>query len=474
MNRAKKYTLPEVFNNAEIGFVFEFYSSKKTNFIVENLSKLTAKNVVTTNDVHYEPTFSKTILLKEYNARKPRYSFKIARQKFSSAIPVLKEVLQWISETSDTTFDTLMRVNMAFDTKHLQTLREIPTMSTDKLILKLDEEYIYERFPDQRDSPYAMSIKTLMPVTETVYLQDLVKNVNYVIGTPKGSYYGVDFEKYPDGILEFNYIGGVDYPEKQKEILELIEYYVIKTYQSLNETDYTKSELSELKFMTNQFYKVQEAYYEPEKFWELFPEVKVGINMRRDSQMLKTFWPKIRNTLFEMVVNNHLRKGEFNYDLDIGVYQLRGADIKCSSIKGFDLVKCNISGIVEHCNLIVCEVNNARLINSRVVKGTDITDSYLNKVSIETQNNIKNCLVENNYEVLNCRIEDSIVKFAGIGKLAKLDESTVIIDREEWQPPIDKGVEVEEIRDYKWVKNLLGPHPEQHTFGNEYIKKRYI
>jgi len=272
--------------------------------------------------------------------------------------------------------------------------------------------------------------------------------------------------------LEFNYIGGIDYADKQKEILELLEYYVIKTYQSLNENEYTKSELSELKFMTNQFYKVHEAYYEPEKFKELFPEIDVAVNMRRDSQMLKSYWPKIRNTLFETVINNNLREGQFNYDSDIAIYQLRGADINCTSIKGFDLVKCNITGIVNECNLIVCEVDKARIINSKIVKGVDIKDSYLQGVTIEEGNTIENCFVENNYEVLNCAIKNSIVKFAGLGKFARLDEGTVFIDREEklQQPSI--GVEVEEIRDYHFIKSMK--QTPDLGFQNQYIKKTYI
>ena len=474
MNKPKKYTLPEVFGATSIGFVFEFYSSKQTNFIVENLGKRTMKDVVTTNDITYEPSPGRAILLKEYEGKKPRYSFKLPRQKFSLAIPLMKEVLSWLSETSDCTFDTVMRVNMSFDHHHLRTLRDISNMSPNMLILKIDEEYIFDRFPNQEDSPYAMSIKTLMPMSEAVYTHDILKNVNYIIGTPKGKHFGIDFTNYTRGILEFNYIGGVEYSEKQKEIMELIEYYVIKTYQSLNETEYSKSEHSELKFMTNQFYKIHEAYYDPEKFQELFPEIKLAVNMRRDSQLLKTYWPKIRNTVFETVINNNLREGEFNYDSDISVYQLRGADINCTTLKEFDLVKCNITGIVENCNLIVCEVNNARLLDSKVVKGTNISNSYLRGVTVEEQNELENCFVENNYEVLNCTIRNSIIKFAGLGIKSRLEEGTVFIDREEnIQKPMAVGIETKETRDYKWVKNLLGPKVDK-GFGNEYIKKTYI
>ena len=474
MNNPKTYNLPEVFNNTNMGFVFEFYSSKDVNFIVKELSDLTNKNIMLTNSDTYLPTYAQAILIKEYEGKRPRYSFKLGQQRYDSIMPLMKEVLHWISETSVCTPDTLMRVNMSFDHNHLQTLQSISTMNTQKLILKIDEEFIYEKFPFQEDSPYCISIKQLLPMTEAIYVGDLIKNVNYIIGTPKKNYFGVNFVDQTYGILEFNYIGGDDYSEKEKEILEILQYYVIKTYQSLNEVDFTKLEVAELKTLTEEFYKIQEAYYEPEKFNELFPEIKIGVDMRRDTQMLKSYWSKIRNTLFECVINNNFREGEFNLDTEYGVYQLRRADINCSNLQGFDLVVCNVQGIVENCNMISCKVNNARIYNSKVVKNTTISDSYLQKVTIEKENTIENCFVENNYEMLNCNIKESIIKFAGLGKSARIDEGTVIIGKEE-KPKIEAvGVEIEEMRDFNWMKNLTGKKSDEHVFGNEYIKKRYI
>jgi len=474
MNHPKKYNLPEVFNNVSLGFTFEFYSSKATDFIVENLGDLTTKNIILTNGNSYEPTFGNAVLIKEYEGQKPRYSFRLAQQRYDSIIPLMREVLGWISETSQCTHDTVMRVNMSFDHRHLQTLNTLSKMNPQKLILKMDEEFIYERFPEQEFSPYSMSIKQLLPISEAVYVPDLIKNVNYVIGIPKTSYYGINFEDYTKGILEFNYIGGDDYASKVKEILEVVQYFVIKTYQSLNENDYTKEEVRELKKLTEEFYKIQEAYYEPEKFNELFKDIKVAVDLRRDSQLIKAYWHKIRNTLFETVINNKMRTGQFNFDTQYGVYQLRKAEITCTNIDGFDLVLCEASGVMKNCNFISCEVNNARIYNSKVVKGTTINDSYLQKVTVDKENILEHCFVENNHEMLNCNIKDSVIKFAGIGKSAKLDEGTVIIDREDKIRPEAIGVEVEEIRDYKWFKDLLGKKPEDHTFGNEYIKKRYI
>ena len=71
-------------------------------------------------------------------------------------------------------------------------------------------------------------------------------------------------------------------------------------------------------------------------------------------------------------------------------------------------------------------------------------------------------------------LKESIIKFAGLGKSARIDEGTVIIGKEE-KPKIEAvGVEIEEMRDFNWMKNLTGKKSDEHVFGNEYIKKRYI
>ena len=89
--RPKDYSVDEVFNNTQIGLVFEFYSSKKTEFITEDLSKPLAKAIVLTGDEKAMPTWSSAILLKEYNGKKPRYQLKIAQQDYKSLGPAITD-----------------------------------------------------------------------------------------------------------------------------------------------------------------------------------------------------------------------------------------------------------------------------------------------------------------------------------------------------------------------------------------------
>ena len=96
--RPKEFSVGEVFEASQIGLKFEFYSSKKTAFITEDLSKSLGKAVVITGSEKALPTWTTAILLKEYNGKRPRYQLKIASQDFVSIGPGLHEVIGWIKE----------------------------------------------------------------------------------------------------------------------------------------------------------------------------------------------------------------------------------------------------------------------------------------------------------------------------------------------------------------------------------------
>lgn len=472
MNKPKKYSLNEVFENTTIGLIFEFYSSKDTQFIIKDLNRLTVKNIVLTNRDDYIASFGNAILLKEYEGKKPRYSFKMAQQDFHSMIPILKEVNEWLSVSANCTYDTALKVSLSFNHKNLQTLKDISGMIPTKLILGFNEDYIYKRFPKQKYSPYALSIEKIIPLNEQIYTNDIFKNINHILNIPKTNYYGINFENYTRGILEFNYIGGKDYSEKEQEIIELIEYYILKTYQSLNEESYTKDEIRKIREITENFNKIDESFYEPEKFVKHFPDIKLTVDLRRDKQLLLTYWSQIRSQLFEMVLNNGFSKGEFNYDTQEVKFQLRNAKINSKSINNFDLMKCDIGGVIENCDIWNCNIDKARIYNSKIVKGTTINDSYLNNVSVNYENNLERCFVENFEEILNCNIRECVVKFAAIGKQARLDEHSVIVDRDKINIQPAKGIEIEEIRDYKWIQGLIPREKTKYEYGNEYVRKR--
>ena len=110
MKKSKHYSVLEVLNFSDIGLIFEFYSTKESDFITSNLSTLTSKNITLTNESKYGPSYTNAILLKEYEAKKSRYQFKIAPQNYHSILPIIDSVSKWLSESAETTHDTILKI----------------------------------------------------------------------------------------------------------------------------------------------------------------------------------------------------------------------------------------------------------------------------------------------------------------------------------------------------------------------------
>jgi hypothetical protein len=472
MAKAKSYSVQEVENFSDVGLTFQFYTTKNSEFVVSDLSRLTGKNIILTNETRYVPAYSNAILIKEYEAKKSRYEFQLASQNYHSVLPLIDNITGWLSESAETTHDTQLKMLLSFNHKHLDTLSSISIMNPSRLVLKFDENFVYQRFPEQRHSPYALSIKSLTPITTYINEKEIARNIDYILTMPSAGYFGIDFSNYTRGILECNYIGGKEYPKKAKEIKEILEYFIIKSYQSLNEENYSTFEIDEMKRITEDFGKMQMSYINPEIFLREFPEIKVYVNLQTSNQTLKTYWNEIRKPLFEMIINGKLRKGQFNLDTDSGRFQLRKGAVGGTLLKNIDFFKCDLSGIMENCAFRSCQIINSRIYNSKFVENNTILNSYLEGASINKKNEVAKCYIVNNEEIVNCPVKESVIKFATPGKNITLDENSTIIVGKQLLPQKSEAVEVEEIRDYSFIKKMR--KSEDKGFQNLYDRNKYV
>lgn len=472
MKKAKSYSVLEVLNFSDIGLIFEFYSTKESNFIISDLTNRISKNIILTNEEKYVPSYSNVILLKEYEAKRARYQLKIAEQNYHSILPIIDSITQWLSESAETSHDTQLKVSLSFNHRHLDTLYSISGMDPLRLVLKFDENFIYQRFPEQKHSPYALSIKSLSPITTYVNEKEIGKNINNILMLPSAKYYGIDFSNYSKGILECNYIGGKEYVRKSKEIKDIIEYFIIKSYQSLNEEDYSLFEINEIKRLTKEFGKIQMSYLNPEIFLKEFENIKVYVDLKTSTQILKSYWNVLRQPLFEMILNGNFRKGQFNYDADMGKFQLRNAEIGGTLLKNLDFFKCEITGVLENCTFQDCNIVNSRCYDSKFVNGNKIINSYLERASINKLNEVINSYIINNEEIINCSLKESVIKFATLGKDMTLDENSTLVVKKERLPEKTNAIQVEEIRDYSFIKKMKKTDDE--GFQNLYDRNKYL
>ena len=464
----KNYTVKEVFNAADLSFVFEFYCSRDAMLLSKDLAKILGKQVVVTTNEEYLPTFTSSILLKEYDGNRPRYQLKTGYFQYNELNPMLSTLLMWLNEFASLDYSTNMKTRLSFNHSKLQTLSHISNMDPGKLILKINEEYLYDKFPEGKDSPFAMSIKKLVPLNTFANASNKIYNIRNNFQIPMNEYYAIDFTDYTRGSIVFNYIMGEMYTDKVDKVFETLKYYIITTYQSLNESNYTKEERNELQKLTEDYHKMRASYFNPRRFLQEYENINVFVDLQSNEQVIVSNWDKIRTPLFELMFEADLKKGEFNWDSEAGVFQLKKAEIVGGTIKNFELVKCELDGcVLERVHAWHNTITNSRIAHSTLIENNKIEEAFLFQTRADRGNTINDSYISNNGEIINCKVNESIVKNAGIGKNAKLDEQCTIIQPKQNLEPLRQGIEVEEKRDYNWIKSFRAEEPEA-GFGNEY------
>jgi hypothetical protein len=465
--KAKSYSIAEVFDNAEIDFTYEFYSSKHTPFIVEQLSEILGKNVVLTGDAGYHPSPLNAILLKEYNGKRPRYQLKTGSMPYNDVNPRMDFTLMWMNENAVLDYSTVLKTRLSFNHRDLQTIQNISNMDIGKLVLKMDENYLRGRFPAGSESPFSMSIKRLVPLGNFINASKVIHDMKSVFQLPINEYFALDFTEYTRGSLTFNYICG-EYASDPDSVKEALQYFVLTTYQALNENEYTQKEIFELEKLTEDYLQLKNLYYNSEKFTETFKDIRVMMDLNPSPQVLKSQWHMIRNPLFQVMFESGFRKGKFNWDSEVGSFQIKDAVLSGTKISGFDLVDCKVKGcILEDVHTWGTQINNSRVKIGTLVTKSKVEGSFLENVRADRTNNINKSIIRNNGEIINCKVDDSVIFHAGIGKNAKLEEGCTLIDVKDFRPGIKQGVEIKEIRDYRWIKSL-GGEKEDKGFANEF------
>ena len=468
MGHPKTHSLSEVFSSTLLGFTFEFYCSKEPSFIVEDFTKVLSKNVLLTGNENTKPTYTSSVLLKEYDGNRPRYQFKVGYQRYNEIPTFLNTLLFWINENASLNNSTLLKVNLCYDFNELKTLTTISNMDVGKLILKINENYIYERFNEMKDNTSAMSIKKLIPYNMSINVSNVV-NIKNQFKLPIDHFYGVDLTEQNIGELTFNYIGGPKYSEKVKEIHEILEYYILTTYQVLNTSDYMPSEVQELNKLTEEYRTFRKCYYDPKRFFDVYKDITIFIDLNKNPNLIETQWFQIRDIMAKLILESDVKKCKFNWDTEEGIFQIKDAEIKNSIIKNLHIVDSKIHGIVESCQLWKTEVKNSRIIKSTLVNENKISNCYIESLRADKDNKIDECFIFNNGEIINCDVNNSVIKNAGIGNLAKLDENCLIIHPKEKMIDTSKnGIVIKEIRDYSWIKSLRDPNYKDKGFQNEF------
>lgn len=441
MKVKKNYTKTEILEGVRVGYEFEFYSSMDVFATAKDLAKTIKKRVVVPlslskmgdpTPLYHSPVTPTADIFKlepDYSGGNKMCELVTGPLKYSDARNVMIKVFEWISSKGYTNERCSIHVNLSLDGDVIPTKYTMENLNIPKFILSFDEKKIFDVFPERKDSVYARSIKQIRPNQVRFYSPSLEEFSRATLSLPSDEkYYGVNFLKSEKGYLEYRYLGGKDYEKKGKKILDLVEYFALHQYDTLNFEGFTDKEKRDFIRMMDLDKEIYEGFVKYEFFKKKFPDIMVSVDMNDDPQVLESFWGNIREKLYDLIITGKMKKGEFNYDAEIGKFQLKNTKLTNCKVSDFEFINCKIEGVIERSWFFDCSIKNSRISVSHFVKGNSVDFSKVSECELHVDNTLTDCFIENKKMIINCTVNKGVIRNGEIGKLAKISKETMIVE----------------------------------------------
>jgi hypothetical protein len=248
---------------------------------------------------------------------------------------------------------------------------------------------------------------------------------NYMFVSEK--YYGVNFSKLSQNYIEFRYLGGKDYEKKYNTIMNMTEHFVLSLYESLVNPIYNAEDIKNLDVILEKHSSVVKSYKTYKSFKRQFPKVKLMVDLKTYDQIVETYFPKMREQVFELLTKAGLTEGLINYDSDTGRMQLKGAELmKCFEIKGIDIVDSKIQGNVIGCDIFSTELVNASMTECNLFGATDVVDSKIEDSYVSRNVMCKDSYVFGARGVFSGEMDGGIFRKGRATDLAKFENTEII------------------------------------------------
>lgn len=418
-------------SSSVIGFEFEFYTNLMKGRAAESLSKLLNKKVQVSEKYHSNvPVDGSNFKLEpDYSGGSKMVEFITGPLPYQEAIPILIKTLKWIDENGWTNDRCAFQFSVSFDKFRKDVKDKIENLDKLKFILGLDENLIYSKFGNRAKNVYAKSIKRVVPRNRFSVVENLTTIDPRMFKIPEDKYYGVNFTKISKGYLEFRYLGNRDYQKKPRDIREVIDYVILYLYDLLSRriNGYTKEDLKKLQDMMNQYSKVVRSFSNPDFFFRNFPDFHVFVDLKGWDENIKTYWPVIRDKVFEIIVEGNVRSGYFNYDTTTGRCQLKDARSReALELKDIDLITCDIkNGIIKDCKIYSSKIKKSSIENSHIVSDTTVFSSKVKDTIVDFSNTMEDCFIDCEGKSINCKIVDGVLRAGNVGENADVSKETL-------------------------------------------------
>jgi hypothetical protein len=421
-----------ILKNAFIGFEFEFFTNQNISYykLLEKLNNSFRElNIQVQGFRKYhpetKPTETNYLITPDFSGGSSMVELITGKIKYNFARIVLLKSLQLIKEIGYTNEKCSIHINISFDdNKEGKTIDKVNRL---KLILNVDEEHIYKFFPERRDNYYAKSVKRIIPFKQFNYASDALNILQSSLELPDNDrYYGINFMVLSDGRLEFRYIGHTDYEKKTNEILQLMDYFIILSWNCIDEV-LTDDDIDELEDYLSKNINVYKNFNNLDNFIGNFPTINLEIDRMSSLSILNVHYNDLFDDLYDLISNTfNLNNCTINYDTDKKEFELVDATVTgIFDVNNWTIIDSTINGgVFNNCKFINCTINNT-MINSSQMLATDAFKCKIKNSNVDNQ-----CMISMSFfygGIMNGEMPDGILRLAKVGETGIIGDDVKIV-----------------------------------------------
>jgi len=245
---------------------------------------------------------------------------------------------------------------------------------------------------------------------------------------PNDKYYGINFTNMTNNKdtqrLEFRYIGGKNYEKNIGQIIYFLERFIINVYDSVD-SDFNSEDINKLEEYLEENILNYKNLSNYDNFIVDFPSIQIQVDQNGSYQVVSAYYDKIYSKLYNLIDStDDLSECIVNYITTTQMIEVVDANIKSTStVRGYDMINCNVEGIFEDCFFIGTDINNSQLSKCKL-QHSDANNSKILNCKVEGST-LENCYFMDGY--LNGDMIGGIYRSGKLGPYATMDSDVKIV-----------------------------------------------
>lgn len=421
----------DILKKAKIGFEFEFFSRSNYPITLEILNReLNPIKVWGFKQYHssFKPDELNFKLEPDISGGFQMAELVTGPMDYVNARLILSKILKILQQIATTTDRSSIHINISFPEESGKNIEKLNIL---KLILNLEETKIYNVFPDRKESIYAKSIKNIIPFKEYDYTAASSNILLNSLMLPNTKYYGVNFSTMVEGRLEFRYLGGENYQYKVNEILELVDYFTLLTWNCIGEPlDADEAKL--LRTYLDENIRKYKDLNKLDNFMAQYPTVEIQVDKHNDYELINPYYSHIYEQIFQLVAyTKHLHRSIINFDTETKKIEVVGGDpIEfIGSINNIDFIGCElIQGEFTDCTMIKCKIDKAMLVSS-IMQDCEVIESKLLSCKVDERTSLDECYFTEGF--MDGQMKNGVFRSGKIGENGYISPETKVLNDEQ-------------------------------------------